>query len=132
MLKLLSITLSRSSSLLAGGSYNILPEVLERLLPLLASTHLADLHAETAVVVCRILSRLYVTAPGLLAALARGTQALIEGEGGGGRRARGVIDSVASVALLSGCHQLSAPPTHPKTHSLPHSLQQMLSTWRAC
>lgn len=89
MLKLLSITLSRSASLLAGEGYNILPEVLERLLPLLARPHLAPLHADATAVVCRILSRLAAAKPdALLAALARGTATLIEGGcwvGGAGR-----------------------------------------------
>lgn len=79
MLKLLSITLSRSSTLLSGDNYNILPEVLERLLPLLACADLAELHAEAGAVVCRILSLVHATAPALLGALARGTQTLVEG-----------------------------------------------------
>lgn len=81
MLKLLSITLSRFSTLLAGdGGASLLPELLERVLPLLARPALRGLHAEVAAVLCRILSLLHVTAPSLAAALARGTLLLIEGE----------------------------------------------------
>ncbi|PSC70468.1 serine threonine-kinase ATR isoform X1 [Micractinium conductrix] len=79
MLKLLSITLSRFSTLLAGdGGASLLPELLERVLPLLARPALRGLHAEVAAVLCRILSLLHVTAPSLAAALARGTLLLIE------------------------------------------------------
>lgn len=85
MLKLLSITLSRSSTLLSGDNHNILPEVLERLLPLLAMPCLASLHGEAGAVVCRILSLLHATSPGLLQTLARGTAALLEGAGWGCR-----------------------------------------------
>jgi hypothetical protein len=79
MLKLLSITLSRSSTLLSGDGYSILPEVLERLLPLLARTDLAQLHREATDVICKILALLHTTAPGLLAALVQGTHTLFEG-----------------------------------------------------
>lgn len=79
MLKLLAITLSRSSTLLTGDNHNILPEVLERLLPLLAIPSLASLHGEAGAVICRILSLLHGTSPGLLESLARGTAALFEG-----------------------------------------------------
>ncbi len=81
MLKLLTITLTRSSSLLVDGDggASLLPEVLERLLPLLTRPKLADLHGEVADIACRILSLLARTAPGLAAALARGTLTLFEG-----------------------------------------------------
>ncbi|KAL4421833.1 hypothetical protein ABPG77_001622 [Micractinium sp. CCAP 211/92] len=80
MLKLLTITLTRSSSLLVDGDggASLLPEVLERLLPLLTRPKLADLHGEVADIACRILSLLARTAPGLAAALARGTLTLFE------------------------------------------------------
>jgi hypothetical protein len=88
MLKLLTITLSRSSTLLSGDNYNILPEVLERLLPLLARPELAGLHPEVAGIVCRILTLLHASSstPGLLASLARGALALFEGVCVGGGR----------------------------------------------
>lgn len=94
MLKLLTITLSRSSTLLSaggdgseggagggdGGSASLLPEVLERVLPLLARPQLAELHSEVGDIICRILSLLHATAPGLAAALERSTLTLFEGE----------------------------------------------------
>ena len=79
MLKLLTITLSRSSTLLSGDNYNILPEVLERLLPLLARAELAALHAEVADVVCKILTLVHATAPSLLDAINHGAVMLFEG-----------------------------------------------------
>lgn len=79
MLKLLSIILARSSSLLSCDSYSMLPEVLERLLPLLACAPLAELHAEAGAVIARILALAAATAPPLAHALARGAQTLFEG-----------------------------------------------------
>lgn len=91
MLKLLSITLTRGQQLLSGDGYSVLPDVLERLLPLLARPQLADLHAEAATIVARILSLMHATAPRALAALARATQALFEGAWGCCRiRSRGL------------------------------------------
>lgn len=104
MLKLLSITLSRSSTLLSGDGYSILPEVLERLLPLLARTDLAQLHREATDVICKILALLHTTAPGLLAALVQGTHTLFEG---GAPLACG-DGGVARVSLLCCCHGMAA------------------------
>lgn len=101
MLKLLSITLSRSSTLLSGDNHNILPEVLERLLPLLAMPCLASLHGEAGAVVCRILSLLHATSPGLLQALSRGTAALLEGAGWECR--------VHGAACMEHCYQVRRP-----------------------
>ncbi|KAI3426356.1 hypothetical protein D9Q98_008728 [Chlorella vulgaris] len=78
MLKLLAITLSRSSTLISGDGHSILPEVLERLLPLLTRADLARLHPEVTAITCRILSLLHTTAPPLLAALAQATTTLFE------------------------------------------------------
>ena len=152
MLKLLTITLSRSSTLLSGDNYNILPEVLERLLPLLARPELADLHPEVAGIVCRILTLLHASSstPGLLASLARGALALFEGGNGVGGTG-GIRPGLLLTAWLPGswlsqavwCLQLvcSGPSLAPlATHlclpaCLPACLPptvQMCVTWRAC
>lgn len=139
MLKLLTITLTRSSSLLVDGDggASLLPEVLERLLPLLTQPQLAELHREVADIICRILSLLDGTAPGLAAALARGTVTLFEGACGGQRGA--VLHALFSwlpvtvPAGSQGCcaqHatlQAPLPPTQPTT-----APPQMCLRWPAC
>ena len=65
MLKLLAITLSHSSTMLSDA---VLPEVLERLLPLLARADLTGaLHADVAATAARILALLHATATWWLA-----------------------------------------------------------------
>lgn len=144
MLKLLSITLSRSSTLLSGDNYHILPEVLERLLPLLAHSSLGPLHGEATAVVCRTLSLVHATSPPLLAALARGTQALVEGgwvplEGPGGvgrfEEAGGSSCSLIGVCaarVVALCLHPSSPSLRSSSPHLPPLPLQMWSTWRRC
>ncbi len=122
MLKLLAITLSRSSTLLSGDNHNILPEVLERLLPLLAIPSLASLHSEAGAVICRILSLLHTASPGLLEALARGTATLFEGRFGLGRLACCESHSGCTVGTPAAASGLGCQRAAPNTPCTPLGL----------